>query len=119
MCYMLFSTSDHVPRKGLFKIPNFDKIVHFGMFCIWILTYYWDKKRNNSYASVFSFSLIAIAFGILSEYIQYKFVVSRDGNYQDFLADLCGVLIGILIAKYLFLPVLAKLQIVLNKKETR
>ncbi len=108
MCYMLFSSSDTVPRGGIFKIPNVDKVIHFGMFGIWINAFYFDRFRKSIQKPIITFLLSTIAFGILSEIIQYIFIDSRDGSVFDFLFDLGGIFCGWLFARFIFVPIILK-----------
>lgn len=98
MCYLLFSPSGSLPKSGLFHIPHFDKIVHWGMFGILTLVFMYDAHKNllskkNTLIILLVFSTF---FAVFSELIQYRFITGRQGSFLDFLADITGVVMGVI-----------------------
>ncbi len=94
MSYMLFSPGSAIPKSGIFKIPHFDKIVHFSMFAIF--TFLWlNDSKNNSLLITFSILVISVGFAALSEVIQYAYIPGRSGNILDFLSDISGLVISL------------------------
>ena len=103
MFYLLFSPSGSLPKTGLINIPHVDKIIHWGMFGIFALIFLFDsenanKSRNKTILWLFSISII---FGISSEFIQYSLIPGRNGNVIDFLADITGIICG-MVFYYVF-----------------
>lgn len=88
-------TFDKVP---IINIPNIDKIVHFGMYfgltSVLILE---NRKALRGTNSLFLIALIALFYGVLIEFMQWAFTLTRSGNIYDAFADLAGILVSILL----------------------
>lgn len=97
MFYLLFSPSGSLPKTGLINIPHFDKVVHFGMFCMFAFTYLFDSEKAGIRANktIIELLIAAIFFAALSELIQLFFIKGRNGSFFDFLADLAGLFCGL------------------------
>ena len=78
--------------KSIF-IPNFDKLVHFGIFAIFAFLWLRVIPGNRRGFKVF---LAGLAVAVISELGQNTSLVKRDGNAADTLADMIGVLLGLL-----------------------
>lgn len=80
------------PSPGGAGLPLNDKQLHFLAFCMLVLPLLW-------YRPGYAFWLVpaAIGYGALIELVQP--VVGRSGDWADLLADMGGVLTGILVAK--------------------
>lgn len=84
-----------LPNEGRFKIPQFDKIVHIGLFggfvFLWCLYLsgqeFPQKKRLSLFFRVF---ILAAIYGIGMEYVQKYFIPNRDFELGDIIADLIG-----------------------------
>ncbi|HZE84657.1 MAG TPA: VanZ family protein [Puia sp.] len=84
-----------LPNEDSFKIPQFDKIVHMGMFGGFV--FLWNlylsvrpiapKRLLRLFFIVF---LTGIAYGIGSEYVQKYFIPLRDFDEGDIIADMLG-----------------------------
>jgi VanZ family protein len=73
-------------------IPNLDKVVHATLFALLAATTWWRFGAARV-------GLIAvIAYGGLSEIIQWRTLANRDGDVRDFAADAAGALLGWLLA---------------------
>ena len=96
MFYMLFTPGNLVPKNGIFEIPHFDKLVHFGMFALLIFLFRIDSEKQvqNRHSLLIKFTISAVLFAGLSEVIQYNFIEGRAGSIYDFFADMCGFTIG-------------------------
>jgi VanZ family protein len=69
-------------------IPNLDKVVHAGLFALLAATTWWRFAAHRA-------GLVAvIAYGALSELIQWAGLAHRDGDLRDFAADFAGALLG-------------------------
>src|ERR1035437_6619097 len=90
----LSMTSSHT----FVNIPNFDKVVHFGMYfglmSVIILEY---RKTIKSIGNLFLTGLIPLFYGILIEIMQSTLTVTRTGSFYDALADGAGILVSILL----------------------
>jgi len=84
-----------------FNIPNFDKIVHTGLFGVhaYLMVMYLihrDSMRDNLLRMIGGAIILSFSFGLLIEIIQI-FIPERNFEILDLLADIFGILIGILI----------------------
>lgn len=96
----------HIPRV---RIPNFDKLVHTGIYTIFaVLTYFgWTRQRafqaiqKNTALKVIS----ALAlYGITVEIMQETLTADRHFELLDELANTTGATIGAIAARY-FIPI--------------
>lgn len=87
---------------GLKRIAHLDKIVHVGMFMVLgiLLSYGFfcqkaGKFSNRNYARITI--LIGVFYGGITELLQYHLFSMRNGNFFDFLANVFGTIIGVLL----------------------
>jgi VanZ family protein len=74
-------------------IPDLDKVVHAGLFLLLSATTWWRFGGHRA-------GLVAvIAYGALSEVIQWLALANRDGDVRDFSADAAGALLGWILAR--------------------
>jgi hypothetical protein len=84
-----------LPSEEGFSIPQFDKLVHMGLFggfvFLWSL---WLTKRVDVPAVLlrwfFVFYVIANTYGIGMEYVQKYWIPGRDYDLADIIADMIG-----------------------------
>jgi len=84
-----------LPSEAGFSIPQFDKLVHIGLFggfvFLWSL---WLTKRVDAPAVLlrwfFVFYVIANVYGISMEYVQKYWIPGRDYDLADIIADMIG-----------------------------
>lgn len=89
-----------IPKVGwLDSIPNFDKVVHAGLFggltFLFYLPYFkssFSHQQKINY--LIRIALAAIVWGITVEFIQKYFIPGRDFDLLDWAADSLGVLIA-------------------------
>lgn len=96
---LLFPDRNSNERK-LILIPHFDKLVHFGLYFVlvagWVVFFNLKtdltthQKRNWNYILI----LVAIAHGIIIEFLQGSEFISRDFDWYDALADGFGAIAG-------------------------
>jgi VanZ family protein len=91
-----------LPQEKAFSIPNFDKLVHMGLFGGFVLLWsiYFNKKVTNSKKLLVIFFRIFIIggiYGATTEFIQ-RYIPSRDFDIADILADVVGAAIAYGIA---------------------
>lgn len=90
MTYLLFMPASQLPTKPFLQIPNFDKLVHFGLFFILcMLTFRPVKQFTPNY--YFWTPLLTFAAAILLEFIQQKISPSRHSDIYDLWANTAGV----------------------------
>ena len=96
--YLSMANSHTFDKIPLIKIPNFDKVVHFGMyFGLMSVIILENKKRLNTTRSLLLTSLIPLFYGIVIEIMQSTLTVSRSGSIFDALADTVGILVSLLL----------------------
>lgn len=106
-----------VPEIGCMdRIPNFDKLVHAGLFggltflfCLpYIKSSFSRREKTNHFIRI---TLAVIIWGITIEFLQKYFVPGRDFELLDWAADSAGALIALWLSirilkhlekKYLF-----------------
>lgn len=111
----LMPASD-VPNTFLSKIPHFDKVVHAGIFALFVVLWYacvrkyyiirYPGNSDTHFHPVNTLALIilvAIVLGILIEITQkeWKFI-HRDFEWYDWVADIIGAFFGGAVANELF-----------------
>ena len=85
------------------KISFIDKVIHTGAYAVLMLTgglYYLngkDKKTQNNRMLILAFLLIG--FGILIEVLQKVLPVNRWWELWDVVANIAGILLGMLVLK--------------------
>jgi len=93
----------NVPKTSLFRIPHFDKIVHFSMYFISLTLSFTDAYKAKEKLLSLSYYGIAIGnilYGISIEFIQSQ-IPNRSADFYDALANSFGVLIAFLLFRYL------------------
>jgi VanZ family protein len=92
-------TNSHTFEKvPIINIPHIDKIIHFGMYfgLTSVLVLENRKARRGTY-SLLLIAFIALFYGILIEFMQSVFTLTRSGNIYDAFADFAGILVSILL----------------------
>ena len=95
ICYAFFIPAKELPVKPLFKIPHFDKMVHFALFfvlCILLLRPF-KRLKFNYYVIA---PLVSIVFSGVLEFSQQMLSKSRSSDINDFLANTFGILMAVL-----------------------
>jgi hypothetical protein len=92
---LCFVPGSMIPNESGFKIPQFDKIVHMGMFGGFV--FLWNLFLSKRIPDVrkllrffFLIYILGIAYGIASEFIQKYWIPGRDYDNADIIADLIG-----------------------------
>lgn len=88
-----------LPNESNFKIPQFDKLVHAGVFggFVFLWGLYTSKRRSELRVLLtrfFIFYLLGCAYGIAMEFVQLYWIPGRDFDVVDMLADVLGAGIG-------------------------
>jgi VanZ family protein len=99
-----------LPNEGSFKIPNFDKLVHIGMFggfvFLWNLYLASRQKPLQKLLRLFFLVfIIGVIYGIGSEYVQKYFIPGRDYDQGDIIADMIGASLAYGISHLVLLEV--------------
>lgn len=98
-CWLVITTcllvipGDALPKTNLVYIPNFDKLVHIGLFAI--LCALWLKTlKSRRFATDGMVVLATIAYGVGMEFVQRDFVANRSFDMLDIVADSAGAILG-------------------------
>ncbi len=90
--------SNRFPSSSFINIPHFDKVVHFGIFFIWGIFIFSELNYRFSWSrrkiAVITSTLVAVYGGVI-ELLQHYCLVSRSGDYFDFLADILGGIVAV------------------------
>jgi len=103
----LMPASDVPTVNWMDNIPDFDKLVHAGLFggltflfALPLLKSGFSEKQKINYS--IKISLAAVVWGITIEFLQKFFVPSRDFDLLDWAADT----VGVIIAFWIFIRIL-------------
>jgi VanZ family protein len=84
-----------LPSESGFSIPQFDKVVHIGLFGGFV--FLWNLYLSNRVAAIsrllrwfFLIYVLANAYGIGMEYVQKYYIPMRDFDEADIIADMIG-----------------------------
>jgi VanZ family protein len=98
LLFLSLTNADSFSRIELGDFPNFDKLVHFGMYFILMSVIIIEHRKNLSNPlNLFLLALIPLIYGILMEILQLTLTSTRSGDFYDALADAAGVLASALI----------------------
>ena len=104
-------------RPPSVRIPlftGFDKLVHFLMYasisgCLWLETLLYHRRGGLSICrAVIAAVVFPILFSGVVELLQEYLTKYRGGEWLDFLANTCGVLVATAISLYIIKPLIAK-----------
>lgn len=103
MCSVRMSS---IPLSGAVRIPNFDKLVHFGFFFVLsALLFMEGTKQHNGAIARLKVSclifMIAALYGGGIELLQKYVFTYRTADWFDFLADASGSLCALILI-YIF-----------------
>jgi VanZ family protein len=98
LLYLSLAKSGQFEKIQLAKIPNIDKVVHFGMYFVLMAVFILEHRRllKNPW-NLFLLALIPLAYGILMEILQFTLTSTRSGDFYDALADAAGVFTAALL----------------------
>ncbi len=90
---LFFLPGSAFPNKGLFGIPHFDKLVHFGFFALllFLWRFYFEPVKKFTWLLLF----LAFCYGIAVEAVQHYFVANRSFDFSDVVADMLGAAGGL------------------------
>jgi VanZ family protein len=93
----------YIPEvKTFWDWLSYDKLVHlfmFGTFSFLLLNGLREQYFNSRYRLYYvaGFVILSMAYGLLTEVLQARVFIGRDGNVYDFLADSVGAILGWLV----------------------
>ena len=77
-----------VPTTPLAELHHVDKLVHFGIFLVFVLLFHVDRPAGVRWTLLISF-----AFAAVIELVQ-SFLPYREGDWWDFVAGASGATLG-------------------------
>ncbi|MHB1559252.1 MAG: VanZ family protein [Isosphaeraceae bacterium] len=89
-----------------FAIPNFDKVVHWGIFVVFAVLWLRTSGSRTRYLTV---ALAGLGLAVLTELGQLLPRIGRDASVADGITDLIGLTLGLILARWLE-PLLAWLE---------
>jgi VanZ family protein len=93
LCWMpRFYLPDNERLPKPFFVPNFDKLVHMGIFTVFAVL--WMRVGQSRHRARWVF-LGGIALATITELGQMNRFVNRDANVADGFADMIGVAVGL------------------------
>jgi len=93
--------------NGIWHQFHLDKLAHAGIFCLFTLSLLIALHKQNRYRrwrtnARFIALLVGVLYGALIEYLQGTVFVTRNGELPDFMADVAGCLIGIVVFRVVY-----------------
>ena len=86
-------------------VDGMDKVVHFFMYLVLtvacVLDIHFNKNSLSDKIKISYCILFPILLGGILEILQWKFTVSRSGDWFDMLADTLGVVVGYFLMRLL------------------
>jgi VanZ family protein len=96
--YLSLASSETFEKVPHFKVPFFDKIVHFCMyFGLMSVIIFENRKSLKTLRQLFLIALIPFFYGIAMELSQAFFTTSRSGSVFDALFNLIGILCSVML----------------------
>lgn len=93
---LLSMSTDGLGGHGLFSLPGFDKLIHFGLFGAFVFlwgSYYSPKNKYPQARLLLTLILLASSYGLGMEYYQ-RYFTNRSFSLWDVLADTIGSIAG-------------------------
>ena len=81
-----------------FKFFEIDKLIHFTIYLIFVIS--WGFVFNIKNLSLIRLLLFSIIFGITLEFLQDLMPFGRYFDFYDILANIAGVIIGLIILHF-------------------
>ena len=98
LLFLSLTNAETFRKVQINSIPNFDKLVHFGMYFVLMTVIIIEHRKNlNNPLNLFLLALIPLSYGILMEILQLTLTSTRTGDFYDALADAAGVLASALL----------------------
>lgn len=98
-----------MPGQMIPKVQGFldlfapDKLVHlfiFGLFQWLLLKESGKVEEKASKYNIYATLIVSLGYAALTELLQWKLFINRQGSVLDFVADAVGILAGWLVYRY-------------------
>ena len=92
------------PKTTWLDSINFDKLVHYGLFFVWVTLFSINGiiNREIKIRQTFIFTIFAILYGVGMEYIQKAFIPNRSFDPGDIYANTSGAMFAFFVILYLY-----------------
>jgi VanZ family protein len=91
--YLSLTNTEKFQKITILKIPNLDKIVHFGMYFVFMSAIIFvNRKYLENKRHLFLIALIPFFYGILMEILQATLTNSRTGSFFDVVFNSAGIM---------------------------
>lgn len=94
----LFTPGDKIPKHKFFYFEEMDKVLHLLIFGFLQFLILLDMHLNRIIIDrkrIISTVIICIAYGILTEILQYFLVSKREGSVFDLFSDITGIMLSL------------------------
>jgi VanZ family protein len=94
---LLTLPGNDLPTTGFFtEIPQFDKLVHIGMFglLVYLFGVAFQKTLKKDRIFLLWVAVLGILYGVAMEFVQKYWVASRSFDLKDIVADTVGCLVA-------------------------
>ncbi len=90
------------------KIPQFDKLVHVGLFGLLCILFHWPALKSNwkdrsRKIWFWIISCASVAYGTIMEFVQRELILNRSFEEADILADTVGAFGALALSLTFFL----------------
>jgi VanZ family protein len=100
-CLLIFLQSSYPSLEQTPNLPYMDKILHGGAYALLGFLFYRALRLmpigNSTWLLIFISSVLSTLYGVSDE-IHQHFVISREADIMDVVADLLGSIIGAWVA---------------------
>ena len=91
----------NLPKAGWIEFLALDKWVHVLLYLTWIVVFAIGINKYH-FKILISTALIMLVFGGANEFLQAFLTNGRSAEWGDFIADLLGLLIGLVLSVKFF-----------------
>lgn len=93
LCWLPRAVVQEVEKdNSLFQIPNFDKLVHWGIFLLFSL--FWLRVGSSRWRFLWV-ALAGLVLAVVTEGVQLLPAIGRDASLGDGVTDFIGVMLGL------------------------
>jgi len=92
-------------KVPLFEIKYFDKIIHFSMYFVLVLSMFSSYIKSFTIITIqikITIVLLAALYGLSLEGVQYYFTADRSAEVADMIANTVGCVVGLFLYPTLF-----------------
>lgn len=108
--YASVTSSENINKIDFFHFEHADKLVHFIFYFTLSTSLFASLFKNTAFKKnkqiVFSL-FFSIIYGLIIEFIQYKFTATRAAEFFDFISNTLGAITGVVI-----FPIWVRLKLV-------